>query len=1667
MNNDFYTQAVNFPSAVTHGVDPRTGLYSAVFTLGTLTGNNGMGPSLPLSFMYSPLNTQDLGFGTGISLPFSCWDTQRGRLTLSDGGSWSVEETRTALVVRQQKVKTFLFSKDDTDFCSEEGYVITHKSGEREFLSGTLHASDIKVPLRIRSATGHQLNFQWEMRHYDTPHLTAVTDDSDTCLLAIHYDNNQTILTVWPGAPEEYRIILLMADSRLVSVSNSTEPSMPLKWTLQYSNVGHWGVWLTGLSYPGGMCESVTYLIDGEANNFPIAAGLPALPYVTSMSVRASASAPPLLTRYTYTRENFLGYNSCQSWESLQDNLYGPMTNYTYSSTQTIDPEGMNISVTRIYNCYHLLIAEKRLCGETTHNKETVYYAVMNLDFAAQPAICLFPKQVTETWSEDGGASRQEITQTSFDDNGNLLKTRFPDGSVTTYEYYPAVGDGDNCPAEPYGFVRFLRQQTVMPATADICTEFSDTENQMTQYTWRALSTGGTPAILKHEERHLSGLALLMTETLTYALDPLWRGRITTRTNTIWQGGVAAGTTTDTFAARVESNEIHYEHTFTGHDKLAVSESFRYQRWSHRLLENKNAQGLTTRYTWDSLGREKTCSFNPGTAYEKTLHSDYGVADPETSPAGAVFQVTHTDPLGNQQRTYLDAFLQVISRKSCLADSPSIWITHLEQNYDKLRRLQGTTICDQEYNANKGNYALSQVREYDYWGQICRHTESDGVVTELTASPVTLKQTSYRRDVNSTQRSATQITCYNLSHQKVSEEYLDEKQQRLAYRTWRYDGLHRLRQSTEWVSDTESRSTLYTLDAFGRVTETRLPDNTRISREYAAFSSKALLTKISVNGTLTGTQRFDGLGRLSRATSGGRTQQCVYQSASSPHPEQVITPDNITIERTYIPELGHVVSKLTAGDIKQTFRYHSLTGALLDATEGTHSIRYTLNPVGRPCELIESLDGQTVQHRSWTYSRGGVLSNETDVLKNLTQTLGRDSYGRIKAISDKDVSAIVTRDALGRVTAQSSYVVQNATTIQTTLVLDGLGRETHRQIMGNGMQIQMLQKWQQNSQLKSRQTIIQARNGVDQCTESYRYDSRNRLVNYTVNGNPVMSPLDSKGRAFTGQTFCYDAWSNVTKRETDYPLYSQADVYIFGNPDDPCQMTGISSDDGSTSTLTYDAAGRVVRQDVAGRGLDYDALGRLKTVTLPGGGSGDYGYDALNRMVSMPDAGGNPIRREYTGNTLQAVQSHSGQRTRLVYLNGQNVAQVSAGDTRVLATDHNGTVLGSSSAGVFQDMQFNRYTPWGGQSTEPDPGADAKALAGFNGEVSDPFTGLQPLGNGCRLYDTELMRFMSPESLSPFGVGGINAYAYCIGDPINNMDPSGHFSLGKFLGWLGIGIASLGLFFTGVGLAEGTMALSVALAVNIGLDVVSIATGIPSLLVHDKKIAGILGFFSLIGAIGSIVLGAGNGLIGGRFISESSAEFSSREGPILATNRSVRFGRKSIPQNIRQHVNNVMRSGARNRISGRSIYDAGNWGEREAAVEYRTNMLRYGLEHRYWEPDPENSAYFRLNNTVLHEYALSRIGDVALAKVDVYSDSLAARTRAALFRDEYDWTVLKSPFARKTLRFPGESVPVGRAVNPAADHFMGTMMLEGRHSTMSMIDSHEIMSMVRQIAGQI
>jgi RHS repeat-associated protein len=105
--------------------------------------------------------------------------------------------------------------------------------------------------------------------------------------------------------------------------------------------------------------------------------------------------------------------------------------------------------------------------------------------------------------------------------------------------------------------------------------------------------------------------------------------------------------------------------------------------------------------------------------------------------------------------------------------------------------------------------------------------------------------------------------------------------------------------------------------------------------------------------------------------------------------------------------------------------------------------------------------------------------------------------------------------------------------------------------------------------------------------------------------------------------------------------------------------------------------------------------------------------------------------------------------------------------TIVLATDNKNSVLAEIAGDKPTSIAYSAY---GQQSAQQ---AVTTGL-GFNGELREARIGWYLLGNGYRAYNPILMRFHSPDNLSPFGKGGLNAYMYCVGDPVNFSDPTGH-----------------------------------------------------------------------------------------------------------------------------------------------------------------------------------------------------------------------------------------------------------------------------------------------------
>lgn len=191
----------------------------------------------------------------------------------------------------------------------------------------------------------------------------------------------------------------------------------------------------------------------------------------------------------------------------------------------------------------------------------------------------------------------------------------------------------------------------------------------------------------------------------------------------------------------------------------------------------------------------------------------------------------------------------------------------------------------------------------------------------------------------------------------------------------------------------------------------------------------------------------------------------------------------------------------------------------------------------------------------------------------------------------------------------------------------------------------------------------------------------------------------------------------------------------------------------------------------------------------------------------------------------------------------------------LLSTDSQGSVIQATSR---KGQARVAYTPYGGRPLDD----GMSSLLGFNGELPDPYTGCYLLGNGYRAYNPLLMRFHTPDSLSVFDGGGLNPYAYCLGDPINYRDPTGHITAvqGVKIGLaIGLSVASLALTIFTFGAAAPTVGLSVTSIISLVYEVVSTAISITSAvldeLAPDSTVTQVLGYAGI--AFGLISGGIG------------------------------------------------------------------------------------------------------------------------------------------------------------------------------------------------------------------
>jgi RHS repeat-associated protein len=1412
-----HSNAFNFDGFLVGGVDSRTGIYSCSLTLGEITSGVLNGPPLPIRLFFSPLNGANSGFGSGWSLPLTCYDMDSCMFTLSGGERYKARQTSTQLVFDELKLETLKV------LCPASGHFdVVHKSGLREELR-VYGTSNLAVPTRIVAANGAAIMLDYTAINGE-PVLSAVRDTRRT-LLSISRTPAQVTLTQYPDSECAAVFGLTLANDEISSI-RLPEGGI---WSLTYERIGGLNC-LTQITSPLGARELIGYQVDGH--RFPPEAPMRAIPYVISHTLFPGQQQPSVTTNYEFSQNNFLGFDDPDiQWSRDGDTLYQSSSNYQYSSTETLmDGARVHRSIKRTYNKYHLLVSQVTTCNRMVTAQSIEYHLEPGKRFDQQPAQLRMPKVHRLRYdNRKAGTSREEVTRTEFDTSGNLLKQVASNGVVTLSEFFPAEG-GDGCPADPSGFVRFEKQRTVLPAPG-----FAAAAATLVRYRYRMLGDAGPTGrhvVLEQQAfyERTTGADILRSQTdLAYVDQPTDTQRHgLLQKQTVTRSGQASVTE---FLYTESGTKIDLKATQIGFDGTRSTSTRTLSSLSGLKLSEQSEDEGQVDYTYDPLGRVLSETVAAGTDFASTRSTQYSLAMGAGVPPTSLM----TDANGVQQKTSYDGLGRVIAIEEQDVDhsTPAEFRQIYTANYDKLGHMTGEVLTDW-WPGQKRERSTGFV--FDDWGQVKTTVHPDGRQEHHDYDPVSRQETSWQEGMGKS------VTTYNVFGKPDSIQLFDTGKQNQGKRVYEYDGLGRSVGQTDPVGN----RTTYEYDVFDRLTRSVLPDGHAVLTVYATHSDEPLPIEVTVGGRSLGQQRFDGLGRLIQSSCGGRTIHAGYD-AGLRQPAWKQMPDGERIEFQYERHLGGRVTQRKATGLLARYTYHPRLGELTMAVEQereTHLEHYRSGRLKRETSKV----GSNRQTASYTYTLGGRPLSCTDVLGDEHIT-DYDDAGRPRSFAQPALKAAFSYNALGQLASIDAQATDGQGSMVTRLTYDDLGREVSRTFELGASVTQVLASRYTLAGKLAEKTLKQGAEVLR--SEQFAYDSRGRLSQYSCSG--TQRPRDAQGNEIIQQRYLFDAFDNIVTLETEFPGGSNVASFEF-SASDPTQLTGIRNSHPeypAPVVLQYDANGQLI-MDEQQRRLTYDALGRLSGVaTAVGTVLRGYHYDARDRLVELSQPSGSAVQRFYRDgreiNEICGADSCTSLRPAGILL-GQNRKGIDAG-TRLQAVDLQQSVLVEVLGG--QNRHF-AYSPYGRRPTE----GGLFSLLGFNGEQLDPLTGLYLLGNGYRAYSPALMRFISPDSLSPFGVGGLNPYAYCAGDPVNRVDPTGH--VWEALG--GIAMAMAGLLLSVITMGAATPLALVSMALAATSTSLAIAGIVVDELAPDSGVGEALGWASLV--TGGLSAAAGLGALG-------------------------------------------------------------------------------------------------------------------------------------------------------------------------------------------------------------
>ena len=437
-----------------------------------------------------------------------------------------------------------------------------------------------------------------------------------------------------------------------------------------------------------------------------------------------------------------------------------------------------------------------------------------------------------------------------------------------------------------------------------------------------------------------------------------------------------------------------------------------------------------------------------------------------------------------------------------------------------------------------------------------------------------------------------------------------------------------------------------------------------------------------------------------------------------------------------------------------------------------HQIRYTYNENGNLSKVSYPTTKDGIQSLSYIYDENGWLQEIKGELHSKGQTTEKvlrsysyDAYGKVKEIKDYR-----NRLKNGAQAVQKIYTYDSFDRVKEMIYTD----------LETGKVMESYQySYDKNSNItKKTQVNNYPKEDADKVneTKSYTYDTLGRLTKTVTTDHNK----DDKTKTVT---YTYDNVGNRLKEDDGTTTTS----YTYNGLD---QL--------KTSTKEKRTAVDEVRQ------YSYDANGNQTDVkNTKTGQTESYTYDAENRLskVSVTDKDGKTAviqQNRYNGDG-QRIQKVEGSKTTNYYYQDGVVSYTTDGDNiqtsqnligtdgNILATqrygsDHtdyllyNKDIQGSSTSLVKENGSADatyQYTDFGETTINGDNKVENEVC--YTGGIYDQSTGLYYLN--ARYYNPEDGRFVTEDTYrgETNEPDTQNLYVYCADNPVNYVDPSGHW----------------------------------------------------------------------------------------------------------------------------------------------------------------------------------------------------------------------------------------------------------------------------------------------------